>query len=651
MRSTQSFTDGEAYCFFVRSDRVDSVLSDKSGTINTHIENDDFQRFKHGLKERPGEDYEAIDILMKQVRYAQPADRAGKLSPVSVAMSNPDDNWVSRRRGLSSDGNNTLYLHECHKSSVFDIEFSRNNRSFFGYVQKHPYDCMWLGDRTCVGAVTMKGKLLLRENTPSTITPPHAKMAWCGWNMAIHDSINMASSKQEFERGIHTITRLRMASAEFWESVAASVGDPSTYDVAPDDWLPLQERFLSFPETDDFSLRQLPRSDSTETSIEPRIGDEEFQTFMESPWTAGSDSLRIFAKYAFDHQPPPPFTTNIPLTQLGLDPADPEYEPYNGYVPSNCCILVYDGGEVDCRFDKGELISSATDFTRKVIRSAEKKFPYYDNIVAFVVEVKNHRMTILVSSLCGTTRGAMDFYIDEFYTLNYSREEFEQGLRALDLVRKTAAGIQRRLCADVAARRTREIPVPARPDLMEVSRSGEEGTCKANDTMARIDLGAEVESRKSAPVNVETNAASQRGQKRGREEDEGETVRTTKHRRIIKAMPQARLDADTISDGLAAVDIKADGASQDGRKRRRDKEEDEAARTVTAEIRPEARLGADGLSRGLASMDIKADHASQNGRKRRQDEDEDEVCHPTEKYRRPGANALSRRKVEGEHAA
>ncbi|CAH0046363.1 unnamed protein product [Clonostachys solani] len=627
-------TDVLKHCFFVRS--PDFLY--ESGVSNYQVEDGDFQRFVDGLKKPPGEDDATNAIMMKQVCYAQLADRAERLSPVRGTISTTYY-WTSRQDDIPDDLSDTLYLHECGKPSIFDMEFSRNGQPFIGYLQKHRDDYTCIDSQTWVGAVTMNGRLLLREGTPM----------WVDFNCV---DVNMASNKQEFERGIHIVNRLRMEAADFWESVAASVGDPSTYEAAPDDWIPLQDRLFGFPESWSFarSFRASSRR-GTELSIEPRIGDEEFQTFRNSRWTAGSDSLRIFAKYALDHQSPPPFTANIPLTQLGLDPADPRYEPFNGYVPSNFFIMVREEG---CRRHRKaeKLCARATDFAEKVTQLVERKFPHDVNLVAFVVEVTNHEMNIWLGSLVDSGPSPESYCCSPIYFyLRRSKEEFDRGLRALALVRKTAADIQRRLCADVAARRTREVHVPAQPDLMEASRSEDEEIRKVNDTMARIDLGAQVASRESAPVGVETNTASQRGQKRGRDEDEEETPQTMKHRRTIKTMPQVRPGADVASAGLAAADIKASPASQDGRKRRRDGDEGETPRTVTTGTVSEVRLGTGGIFGGLAPVDMKANQASQNGLKRRRDEGEDEVSHTTGKYRRPGVNALSRRKVGGDHVA
>ncbi|CAH0022734.1 unnamed protein product [Clonostachys rhizophaga] len=712
----EEFTDLVKYCYIVRSESERPIFEDGPETSNYQIEDRDFRRFVDGLKKPPGQDDAPNDVLMKQVCYAQWADRAQKLCLVRRTLSTTYC-WTSDRRDdRSENANDTLYLNELSKPSVFDMEFSRNGRLFTGYFQEYrPNRSSWNeeGD-SCVGAVTRKGKLLLRESTPIcipeialfTVTLHRGVLRIVKhyspyiytdrqWSQIIYAEIDMASNKQKFERGIRTVHKLRMAAVEFWESVATSVGDPSTCDVAPDDWIPLQERLFNFPAANYIFESLSPRiKRGIDVSVKSRIGDEEFRTFKDSPWTTGSDSVRIFAKYASDHQSPPPFATSIPLTQLGLDPADPEYEPYDGYVPSNCYISVEEGDPRDYGL-REKVINPARSFaifTKTVIRLVKKELPFWDSLVAFGVFVTKRAMEIYLFYLSDSRRDALITRAVKHFPLCQDKEGFEQALRALDLVRKTAAEIRRRLCADVAARRTGEIHVPAEPDLMEVSRSEDEEISKVNDTMARVDLRAEAPSVGSAPAEVETNAASQRGQKRGREEDEDEAPQTMKHRRIMKMMPQACLGADAGSVGLAAADTKANFASQDDRRRRQDGDEGETAGTklelqtggggmfggpapVDKKADPASQdaqnrkqdenkgetpqtvtTGTTGESQpsgGPAPMDKKANPSSQTSRKRRRDEDEDDVTHLTEKYRRLGLDSSSRRKVkvEGDHDA
>ncbi|CAI6095219.1 unnamed protein product [Clonostachys chloroleuca] len=647
----EAFTDVAKYCFLVRSESVPPIFDDEPETSNYQVADRDFLRFVDGLEKPLGEDDAPNDIFMKQVTYAQEADRAKKLCLPRCTLSTSYWWTGGRRDGDSDNPNNTLYLYDRREPAVFGMEFSRNGRPFTGYLQEHRDNDPWDKDQPCVGAVTKKGKLLLRGSTPIcvpdiklfTVTLHggllHIVRHYNSYNIltnGISAGINMASNKYDFERGIRTVNKLRMAAAEFWESVPASVGDLSTCAVAPDDWEPLQEKLFSFPEPREIfaSLRYRFERGSAPSlpTVEPRIGDEEFRAFKGSPWTAGSDSLRIFAKYAFDHEPPPSLATKIPLTQLGLDPADPKYEPYNGYVPSNLFISVEEDGYKNDRKLIASAMSSA-NFTKRAIRLVKKKkLPFFENLVASAVVVKKHEMHIWLFYLRGFGREAdWTLYTIEHFPLGESREEFERGLRALAMVRKAAAQIQQRLCADVAGRCSGEIHVPAEPDRMEVSRSEDEGICKVNDTMAWIDLGAEVLSGDSAALEVETNAASQRGQKRGRDEDEA--PRTMKHRRIIKTMPQARPGDDAGSVGPAAADTKANSASQDGQNRRRDEDDGETHRPVNTGIMIGTRSGSGsmfggsmfggggGIFDGPVPVDMKTYPTSQDGQNRKQDED------------------------------
>uniref|UniRef100_A0A8H7TUG7 Uncharacterized protein n=1 Tax=Bionectria ochroleuca TaxID=29856 RepID=A0A8H7TUG7_BIOOC len=686
--SAEEFKDVAKYCYLVRSESEHPIFKDEPETSNYQIEGREFRRFVDGLQRPPGQDDAPNDVLMKQVCYAQSPDRTQKLSLVRGTLSTTYSWTRGRYYDRSENANDTLYfLNELSKPSVFGMEFSKNGRTFTGYFQKHPSGCAeWNVNASVVGAVTRNGKLLLRESTPIcvpemalfTVTLHRGVLQIvkhhnfymytdCVWSHRIYDEIDMASNKQNFEKGIRTVHKLRMAAVEFWESVATSVGDPSTYDVAPDDWIPLQERLFSFPETNRLFESLSPRIErGIDVSVKSRIGDEEFRTFQDSPWTTGSDSLRIFATYASDHQSPPPH------------PADPEYEPYGGYVPSNCYIWVEEVAPRDYR-SRDKVIEPAlsfANFTQTVIRLVKKKLPFSDSLVAFGVFVTKQQMEVYLFHLSNSRRNASVSYDVKRFPLCLKKEGFEQALRALDLVRKTAAEIRRRLCADVAGRRTGELQVPAEPDRMDVSRSEGEEVSKVNDTMARIDLGAEAPSGDSAPGEVETNAASQCGQKRRREEDEDEAPLTMKHRRIIKMKPQACLGVDAgdvpnrkqdenkgetpqavttgttresqPSGGPAPLDMKANPSSQTGRKRRRDEDEGETPRTVTTGG------GIFGDAFGdVAPVDEKASPSSQTGRKRRRDEEEDDVTHLTEKYRRLGLDSSSRKKVrvEGDHDA
>ncbi|CAG9986360.1 unnamed protein product [Clonostachys byssicola] len=682
-KRAEAFTDVVKYCFLVRSKSVPPIFKDEPETSNYQVEDRDFLRFVDGLKKPYGReglllkgehekghpyrgayqegDYELLvdsfkkpscqDMLMEQLCYAHPADCEQKLSPVGGTQ-RTTKGWFDHQHWYPYGPNDTLYLHERHDLSVFDIELSRNGLPFIGYHQKHCDDYTRVDDESCVGAVTMKGKLLLRESTP--ICVPNIALftatlhrgvlrvvrhytPFClnrrGSSQAIYADINMISNKQDFERGIRTVTKLRMAAAEFRDSVAASVSDPSTYDVAPYDWMPLQERLFSFPERRLFSKCVSPYlSDTVLRGVEPRIGDEEFRTFKVSSWRNRSDSLRILAKYAFDRRPPCHITTIIPLPKLGLDPEDPKYELYDGYVPPNCFISVledYDEGVEE----RQEIVANAlkfVDFAENMTQLVEKKLPCHDNLGAFVVEVTRRGIDILLFPLPSSRLCAADSYRRISHNLTIDKKSFERGLRALALVRKMADEIRGRLCADVAARRSGEIHVPAQPDCMEVARSEDKEICKVNDTMARIDLGAEVTSRDSAPMDVEMNVTSQRGHKRGRDEDEDEAPQTMKHRRIIKTMPQAREGADAGSVGLAAADTKANPVSQDGQNRRRDQDDGEnppivTTGTVTAGTMIENRDGGGSIFVGPAPLDMKANPASQDGQNRRPDEDEGET--------------------------